>query len=66
MFEVGDLDADPDVDDCVAELPDGLLADADAVPAWLDEGGPPLSLGNCAPSGWLALDLDTSTGDPRT
>ena len=39
--------------------PERLLAD------WAEPpGDPEPTLGSCAPSGWLALDLDTATDDP--
>ena len=48
-----------------------LLADADAlddlppIDQMHDEGDEPeFTYGSCAPSGWLALDLDTATADP--
>ena len=41
--------------------PERLLAD------WAEPpGDPEPTLGSCAPSGWLALDLDSATADPAS
>ena len=48
--------ADADLD----EVPDGLPGEWDEV----SSVEPVLAYGRCAPSGWLALDLDSATADP--
>ena len=62
---------DDDLDGVLERLLAGADADLDAVPdcapeQWSDAsaGGPVLAYGKCAPSGWLALDLDSATADP--
>jgi hypothetical protein len=55
----GMLDDDPD------GMPDGMLERL--LVDWAEPpGDPEPTLGSCAPSGWLALDLDTATDDPAS
>jgi Domain of unknown function (DUF222) len=63
------------LDDDLDDVFERLLADADSATEWAPDfppgewfsealGAPEPTYSNCAPSGWLAVDLDSGTADP--